>query len=158
MQFDSGRKCSDKTLADERALADKRLADQLAHSGSQLAIERADADARLQEGLRHEDARRAAERRAARDAEQLAEAWAVQVVGARLPQGKSNVTGCAGDPPERSAAVVVNRGRYTITRVEARFGDGSAFLGGTHPRGHLYFNSLPQLLARDLTGGIGEAY
>jgi septal ring factor EnvC (AmiA/AmiB activator) len=75
---------ADRQLAEERALADKRLADQLAHSDAQLATERAAADARLKEELAHADAERAEEHRIAREREQWAEAYAVEVIAVQM--------------------------------------------------------------------------
>jgi hypothetical protein len=60
------RAWADHQLAEERDLADKRLAEQLAHSDAQLAAERAAADARLKEELAHADAELAEEHRIAR--------------------------------------------------------------------------------------------
>lgn len=113
----------DKEIADERVLADKRLAGQLAHSDKQLADERAAAGARLREELQHSAAQLQEERQLTQDREQLAEAYLVQVTAGRMNVPPPSVSQPARDPDEpaeRAVAIVVNHGRYTITRVEAQ--------------------------------------
>lgn len=150
----------DKEIADERALAGKRLAEQLAHSASQLAIERTDADTRLRQELAHADARLAEERQAARDAEQLAEAWAVQVAGGRISAPGAPTGADIRDEMKRQhpVVIVVNGGRYTITRVDARFSDGSGIIGQVTPQPFADYSSLPLPLTRDIVGGLGDVY
>ena len=118
-------------MADERTLADARLADQKAYSEAQLATERAAADARLREELAHADARLAKERQAAREAEQVTETWAVQLAAGRIPA--PNAVSTRRTPSERPIVIIVNHRRYTITRIEAKFSDGTTFLGSTRP-------------------------
>jgi hypothetical protein len=100
-----------------------RLADQQAHSDAQLTKERAAADARLKAEQEHSDRQLREERQRAQEAEQLSEAYAVQVVLAEKLTGPSlEETYEEPDPEVRSlVAIVVNRGRYTITRVDAQF-------------------------------------
>jgi hypothetical protein len=114
---------ADRQLAEERALADERLADQLAHSDAQLAEERAAADARLKEELEHADAKLAEEHRGAREREQWAEAYAVEVTTARMsPEAYgSRITSEPDVPIACPVAIVVNHGHYAITDVYARF-------------------------------------
>lgn len=150
----------DKEIAEERALADKRLADQLAHSASQLAVDRTDADTRLRTQLQHADARLADERKVARDAEQLAEAWAVQVAGGRVFAPGASTAADLPDEKKRQHPVVilVNTGRYTITRADARFSDGSGSIGQVIPQPFADYSGLPMTLARDVVGELGDAY
>jgi hypothetical protein len=121
---------ADRQLAEERALADKRLADQLAHSDAQLAAERAAADARLKEELAHADAELAEEHRIAREREQWAEAYAVEVTAAQMsPEAwGSRVTTQPDVPIACPVAIVVNRGHYAITDVYAQFREGTGGL------------------------------
>jgi hypothetical protein len=64
------------------------------------------------------------ERRITREREQLAEAYAVQVAPAEVPIRFINDEGTG----KQLAAIVVNRGAFTITRVEAQFClDGKEF-------------------------------
>jgi hypothetical protein len=129
----------------------------MVHSDAQLAEERSAADARLREELAHADARLAEEKRAAHEAEQLAEAWAVKVIGVRIPPGE-NVISTPENPSERPVVIIVNHGRYTITRVDAKFSDGSGFLGSAQRQPYADFASLPHDLVQDVTGPLGEVY
>jgi hypothetical protein len=124
------RAWADHRLAEERALADKRLADQLAHSDAQLAAERAAADARLKEELAHADERLTDEHRIAREREQWAEAYAVEVTAAQMsPEAwGSRVTTQPDVPIACPVAIVVNRGHYAITDVYAQFRAGTGGL------------------------------
>jgi hypothetical protein len=88
----------------ERQAADERLRLEQDHSDAQLAEERQLADARLQ-----------AERESARDREQLAEAYAVQVLTA-VPEDKE----VSGSAMAKVLAIVVNHGRYAISDLEAQ--------------------------------------
>jgi hypothetical protein len=82
-----------------------------------LAAERVRSDEQLREEREHSAAQIEEERRLAREREQLSEAFAVQVfLGEKRPPA-----GAGGTAAKRLAAVVVNHGRYTITRVEVRF-------------------------------------
>ena len=121
---------ADRQLAEERALADKRLAGQLAHSDVQLAAERAAADAWLKEELAHADANLAEEHRIAREREQWAEAYAVEVTAAQMSPEEygSRVTTQPGVPIACPVAIVVNRGHYAITEVYAQFRAGTGGL------------------------------
>ena len=60
-------------IAEERAIADKRLAEQLAHSDAQLAGERAAADKRLADEISAADDRLQQDRLSAQEQEQLAQ-------------------------------------------------------------------------------------
>jgi hypothetical protein len=143
---------ADRQLAEERALADKRLADQLAHSDAQLAEERAAADARLKDELAHADAQLAEERQVAREREQWAEAYAVEVTAAQMsPEAwGSRITTQPGIPIACPAAIVVNRGHYAITEVYAQFCAGT---GGLMPYGRTEHFSSWWNLAGDIRGG-----
>ena len=145
---------ADQQLAEERRLADVRLATQMEHSDDQLAEERAAADARLQKQLQHSEDHFRRTHQLALEAEQFGEASAVQVVGARVPPGQGIVS-TPDNPTERPVAIVLNRGRYTITQVDARFSDGISVLPRELIQPGQDFSGLPNLLTHDLTGGIG---
>jgi len=69
------------------------------------------------------------ERRIAREREQLAEAYAVQVVlGEHSVGGEPNTCGDVGRVSQRLAVMVVNRGSFTISKVEAEFSYGGISL------------------------------
>lgn len=89
------------------ALVSERRAD------ARVAAERAHSDERLRGERERGDARLAEERRVAREREQLGEAYSVQVVTGEAATGEPDVT--------TVAVFIVNRGRYTITQVEAQF-------------------------------------
>lgn len=100
----------DTEIADERALADKRLTQQLAHSDAQLADERAHSAEQLRE-----------ERQLAKEREQLAEAYAIQVVLMRTAREAPDAS--------RLLALLVNRSRQTVTQIEAQFSpDGQSLI------------------------------
>jgi hypothetical protein len=145
---------ADRQLAEERVLADKRLADQLAHSDAQLAAERAAADARLKEELAHADAKLAEERQIAREREQWAEAYAVEVSAGQMSPEEygSRITTEPDVPIACPVAIVVNRGHYVITEVYARFRSGT---GGLLAYGRTeHFSSLWNLRGEILAGVI----
>jgi hypothetical protein len=110
----------------------QRLAAEQARSAAQLAEEWALSAAQVEE-----------ERRIAREREQLTEAYQVQVVfgDAQAP----------GQDPEMKilAAFIVNRGRYTITRVEVQFSPDGASLLSHHRRRRV---SSAGVLPSQLTG------
>jgi hypothetical protein len=143
---------SDKVLAEERALADRRLAEQLAHSDAQLAEERTAADKRLADEIRAADKRLAEERQAELDREQWAEAYLIQVTPARV--GVVTAPGQIASDVERPVVIVVNHGRYAITRVQAQLYDGASLTeyGKTEHLSSWY--SLPEELRPK---GIWEA-
>jgi hypothetical protein len=90
--------------------SDKRLGAEHARSDKMLAEERALSEARLRE-----------ERQLLQDREQLAEAYAVQVVLMRGPSESREA--------HSLAAIIVNHGSYTITQIEARFSpDGQSVI------------------------------
>jgi hypothetical protein len=146
------RENSATLIAEERALADKRLAEQLAHSDAQLAEERAAADTRLAEEIRAANERLQQERQVAQDREQWAEAYLVQVTPARAavaPPAKQPADEPVEpvEPVERPVVIVVNHGRYTITRIQAQLCTGGNSLTGYGKTEHLssWFN-LPEEL------------
>lgn len=98
--------------------ADKRVTAERVHAATVLADERAAADARLKSQQEHSGAQLREERQRAQDAEQQAEAWAVEVI--------PDVAGGAGSASYLTVDVF-NLGSSTITRVEAEFSlDGRA--------------------------------
>jgi len=126
------RKRADKQLAGERAAADKRLADEI----------RA-ADERLRQ-----------ERQGYQDQEQWAEAYLVQVTRARRSYYPPTNQPPPDEPVDHAVAIVVNHGRYTITRVEARlYASGNVTSYKTTEHLSSWFN-LPEPLRPQ---GIWEA-
>jgi hypothetical protein len=128
---------SDRQLAEERERHDKELAEERAHSEQQVAREQEFSRAQIEE-----------ERRLSREREQLAEAYAVQVSQAEQPSGT----------PETRAlfTIVVNRGSYTITRIEAQFHlntDGNGSLTTAHQTERITsYADLDERLRRSLSG------
>jgi hypothetical protein len=88
--------------------------------------ERARSDRLLQEERGHGRAQIEEERRITLGREQLAEAYAVQVINARASARAAHGRDDPADPLTRPAAVVVNRGHYAITKVDARFSNGES--------------------------------
>jgi hypothetical protein len=152
------QKLHDKEIGEKRALADQRLTRQLEHGAAQLAAERKAAEERLKAQLEHSYAQLKEERQNAQDAEQLTEAWALEVVGAqRGPE--PGITSEPDQPIGRPVVIVINHGRYTITRVEARFSpEGQSTIGHSVTQPFADSGSLPHTLARNLTGTIGDVY
>ena len=93
-------------------------------SGRRLEAEHARSDRLLAEEREHSRAQIEEERRIAREREQLAAAYTVQVVPAEVPIRIS------GEGEGRQLAVIiVNRGKLTITRIEAQFSpDGMSLI------------------------------
>jgi len=95
---------SGRRLADERERSDRQLADERAHSRAQVEEER----------------------RIAREREQLAEAYAVQVAAAEVPV---RIAGDDEGGGKQLAVIIVNRAKFTITRVQAQFSpDGMSLI------------------------------
>jgi len=149
----------DKEISDERRLSEKRLAEQHAHSEAQLAKQLAHSDAQFADQQVLTEARLAEERRQARAAEQLAEAWSVEVAGGRvsLPGGYTGPD-APMDVQQHPVVVLVNKGHYTITRVDARFSEGRGIIGQVITQPFADFSELPHTLARDIVGEIGNVY
>jgi hypothetical protein len=99
-----------------------------ASARTSLDQERAAADARLTRQLEHSDAQLQAERQAAQDAEQHAEAYAVQVVLGVQADAPPDAYGDPGDSVKTLVVMIANRGKYTVTRVEAQFGPNGTSL------------------------------
>ena len=87
-------------------------------SGRRLAEEQQRSDRKLKEERALSRAEIEEERRIAREREQLANAYAIQVALAEVSVGGRDE---GGDSVRQLAAMVVNRGRFTITRIEAQF-------------------------------------
>jgi hypothetical protein len=90
-------------------------------SGRRLAAEQARSDRQLEEERARSRAEIEEERRIARERAQLAEAYKVEVAMAQRDAGVLNDHDEADDSVQQLAAMVVNRGAYTITRIEAQF-------------------------------------
>lgn len=120
-----------------------RLADERAHSAKQLAQEQAFSRDQLQE-----------ERKIARDREQLAEAYAVQVAMGEQPAGGAtgNVQRPIDDAVKVLSVMIVNKGSYTITRIEARFCTDGKNVISHHQFARLgAFDDLPRRLSEGFT-------
>lgn len=138
---------SDRQLAGERERHDRELAEERAHSEQQLARQQEFSRAQLEE-----------EQQLAREREQLAEAYAVQVLQAERPTGAPTEDVCGELTADTRAlfAIVVNRGAYTLARVEAQFhlstgGNGS--LNTAHQTERVTgYADLDERLRRDLWG------
>jgi hypothetical protein len=138
----------------ERARSDLVLADERAHSDQVLADERAAADKRLKSQQEHSDRQFHAAQTRSQETEQYTEAYAVQVTVAETTtaSGPPNEYGDPGpDAAKRLAALVVNRGRYAITRVTAQFSpDGRSLTSASRVvRIPVSFESLPPELRGD---------
>jgi hypothetical protein len=115
----------------EREIADARLDRQIEASASQLQVERSAADDRLQRQLDASVAQFQAEREALREQNQLEEAYLVQVAPGRMDPRlyQTRVTSDPDTPITCPCVIVVNRGSYTITDIQARFSpDGQSML------------------------------
>jgi hypothetical protein len=135
----------------ERDRSDKVLADERAHNDQALADERTNADKRLKSQQEHSDRQFHAAQTRSQETEQYAEAYAVQVTAGEIAtaSGSPNEYGDPGaDAAERLAALVVNRGRYAITRVTAQFcPDGRSLTSPSRVvRIPASFENLPQEL------------
>jgi hypothetical protein len=123
-----------KVLADERGAADERLSRQLAESAAQLQ----------------------AERDLARDREQLAEAYLVQVTPMRIDPaayGSQITTTDQTDPITCPSVAVVNNGHFTITEVHAMHSpEGSSVTGYDRPEHLSAYGRLPALLSAGTSG------
>ena len=132
--------------------ADERVKAEREHSATVLADERKAADARLLRQQEHSDEQLRRERQASWDAEQLAQAYAVQVVMGEMDAGPPAADGVYGDPvgePNAKilAVMIVNRGSYTITRIEAQFSPDGLSLIPHHRFTRLAgFDDVPELL------------
>jgi hypothetical protein len=116
----------------------KGLREERDHSGRLLKEEREYGRAQIEE-----------ERRIAREQEQLAEAYAVQVVPAGQPAGECDPVydEVVDDSVKRLAVMVVNRGPYTITRVEAQFSyDGKSLVSHRGYERLSGFSDIPERL------------
>jgi len=102
--------------------AARRILEEHERSDRLLKEERERSDRLLEEERRHSTDQIEEERRIAQEREQLAEAYQVQVVlGENSVGGEPNQFGDLDGSVRRLAVMVVNRGSFTITRVEAQF-------------------------------------
>ena len=127
---------SDQVLADERQRHDAELAAEQLISRAQLAEERGLVQAR----------------------EQMAEAYAVQVAQGETPSG-TPADDTYQEPTDEARtlfALIVNRGAYTITRVEAQFRLNSGSNGSlvtVHQTERITgYGDLDERLRRDVSG------
>lgn len=103
-------------------------------------------DQLLEDERAHGRAQIEEERRIAREREQLAEAYAVQVVAAETPIRFAGDQGTG----KQLAAIIVNRGKFTITRIEAQFSpDGMSLIP------HFAYKRMPgfDIVPDDLRAG-----
>jgi hypothetical protein len=108
----------------DRERADRRFISEQARHEAEVAEERRLAEARLTTQQRQSEDQFRAEQWRITERGQYTEAYAVQVTIGELTaeEGPPNQYGDPGpDAAKRLAALVVNRGRYAITQVEARF-------------------------------------
>lgn len=130
---------SDKRIKEERARSDRMLAEQREQEKAAVEDERAHGRAQLEE-----------ERRIARERLQLDDAYRVQVVLAQRSGDSSGET-------MRLAAMVVNRGSYTITRIEAQFASGTSPGNSITPHHSYERLSSVVTLPTELRGGWAAA-
>jgi hypothetical protein len=138
----------------DRKRADKRLAAEQARHDTEVAEERRLADERLKTQHDQSEEQFRTEQSRMTEREQYTEAYAVQVTVGEITAASEppNEYGDPGaDAAKRIAALVVNRGRYAITRVTAQFSPEGRSL--TTPsrvvRILASFESLPQELRGD---------
>jgi hypothetical protein len=125
---------SDRRLKEERARSDRILAEQQMQAKAAIENERAYGRSELEE-----------ERRIAREREQLAQAYAVQVVLSQHPGKKST----ASSRTWQLNAIIVNHGLYTISRLEVQFCIGGNSLTPFHRYERVPgFDNLPKELRR----------
>jgi hypothetical protein len=113
-----------KRIKDEHQRADGLLTEQRQQAEDDLAEQRRHEQDALEEERRHSRFQLEEERELALDRERIAQAYLVQVgFGQRDPgQGAPDVQGRRSASAIRQLGVmVVNRGSFTITRVEAQF-------------------------------------
>jgi hypothetical protein len=129
---------TDKRLAEERKAADDRLAEERKAADDRLRMELDHSAAQLQEQLLE-----------TRRQEQLAHAYVVQVTNMRTIAFTE-----PGDQPdeplERATVVVVNHGRYTITRIDARLFESGSITSYSKTRFVSSFANIPEEF-----GGMG---
>ena len=133
----------------DRNRADERLADEQARHQAEVDDERRMAEARLRTQQEQSADQFRTEQWRITERERYTEAYAVQITVGELTTetGSPNKYGDAGDATaKRLAALVVNRGRYAITRVNAQFSpDGrSLTLPSRAVRVPASFDSLPK--------------
>ena len=117
-------KRSDRQLEEERALSKAQIDEERAFSRAQVDDERAYSRAQIEE-----------ERGIAREREQIAEAYAVQVVLSEVLTASGDEHLGPGEPVRRLAVLIVNRGKFTITRIEAQFSyDGMSLVSRPKPQ------------------------
>lgn len=123
--------------------ADRRVAAERAHSAVVLAEERRLADKRLARQLEASEAQLRDEREHARREQQEADAWAVQVRFVMWPASVPGEGEQGGADARRLLVIVTNLSARTVTRVEGRFSSDGArviphrevnYLRGDRPR------------------------
>lgn len=151
-RFDVERADHHSEIADERARHDREVSMERDLADKRLADERARSDARLKE-----------ERDALVKAEQLAEAWAVDVVTALAPAGMKRtldleevpIDDDPQHPQRRLAVIIVNRGRYGIRAVKAHYWFGERIHSYVKVKPMWNTAGLRPELTRDLEGPTG---
>jgi hypothetical protein len=99
----------------------------------------------------HTGRRIRAEHQITREREQLTEAYGVQVVlGERSTDGEADAYGDPDGSVRRLAVMVVNRGSFTITGIEAQFSyDGKSLVSHARYRRLSGFGQVRELLHKD---------
>lgn len=122
-------------------------------SGRRLKAEHERSDRLLAEERELSRAQIEEERRIAREREQLAEAYAVQVVLGAIVVADA-LTGLSGEIDDtviHLAVLVVNHGKFTITGIDARFSyDGMSLVPGGGRTRVSSFRSIPEDLLSTL--------
>ena len=134
-----------------------RVRDEREYAAGVLADERKAADNRLKAQLDHSAAQLQAEHDLAREQEQIDQAYAVVVV---LGGGAGAVYEDADDPDVRTLVLMItNKGKYTVTRVEAQFSpDGKSLQPHDTSVRIADLDKLPDVLRAAQPGSTEWAY
>jgi hypothetical protein len=164
----SSRKTS-KLVREERAQADRRLAQQLDHSDGQLRAQLEHSALLLSDQQEHSDRQLAEQVTSADDRlqqqffkadelEQRGQAAAVEVIGYRLPPGP-DIIDDPQNPSGRPAVIVINKGKYAITNLAVRLSpDGRSIVELWRGQHLVDPAALPPFWAKDMIGLLGEVY
>lgn len=126
---------SARRIREERERSDRQLEAEQERSDRQLKEERERSQAQIEE-----------ERWITREREQLAEAYAVQIVSARASVSEVYGHSDPEDPSMCPMAIMVNHGLYAVTRVEARFSNGRTTYRANQTHHLSAFSRLPDEL------------
>lgn len=155
-----------KLVADERVEADRRLREQLEHSDEQLRKQQQHSDQQLQEERTAADERLQKQLHEAEKLEQRSQAAAVEVLAFFSAKPGENVISDPQNPSGVPVVIVVNRGKYAITDLDARLSPDGRIVTAFSMRQNLVSMRqnavdpavLPQHWTRDVLGRLGEVY